>query len=258
MKDNVFLGYMTINGGDFKKLQVTDFNNINVFVGQNGSGKTFLLKSAWFTTYVLQAYKVLKQSSTGDINKEMLTMIDYLIPMTFEDSENMTYDWTIGDKNKTIYSMTVAIEDGKAKSFKVDEKTEFDASEVTVAKYATTNTRLMSDYERYLQTLKLMGGATKIFSSTKDMIEFGKWYKLYDIMMFEQIRRVMDSIEKGDEELMKTVNKTMAHLVEQGEPFKEGDTITVNDGIAYSGGKKIASLGNGHQALIMMYVFYMN
>tara|TARA_R110000772_G_scaffold5454_4_gene19488 strand:+ start:4003 stop:4779 length:777 start_codon:yes stop_codon:yes gene_type:complete len=249
------MGRMMIDGGDFHKLDI-EFNNLSVFVGQNGSGKSFVLKSAWLTGYVLQAWKLFLDGGAGDIRERMLQFITDLIPMTFDAPETMSYEWQISDKERDIYELTFKIVDGKCTEFEMGMFKEFNAKDITVVKYASSTTRLLTAYRSYQETLELIGG--NVFTDMEKLKKLGKFYKLYDIMMFENVSRVVKAIADCDKAVLESLEKTYKALNDMDEKVFGGKRVTVKDGIPYFGDKSVYILGNGEQAILMMYIFQLN
>ena len=61
-----------------------DFNKINIYVGQNGTGKTVLLKLAWFGTYIT-SNKILEERGFLPQNSIQEDFVNHTISKVFDE-----------------------------------------------------------------------------------------------------------------------------------------------------------------------------
>ncbi len=162
------------------KMPKMEFNNIALFVGTNGSGKSLILKLVWCAGMIGEAF----------ISSEVLTMpynpIDnaqYIFDKSFSNQNfNGKMNFIFEDKNN------IAIEMEKGKVIDVNISFAKDLVQSGPPIFMSTETRTFDDITRYLQVRKMIGITGQIDASNASLFEkILDMYKLYDAMFIERL-----------------------------------------------------------------------
>jgi hypothetical protein len=257
-------GSFHIKAHDFDMdIKEMDFQNLNIFVGANGSGKTFIFKFLWFAAYMAQVYKVNLFFFPEDHEKRFAETLQKIFDYTFISTEDITgrIEVSTSDDN---FVFAVAFKSGKLDHFnvQVDDIEQFKVSSVQRVTFASKETRSFEDYERYLKTKKMLG-FDKI-ENISDMDELGKlceFYRLYDVLAFEhvgvQLKRF--SNPENAEPFMEKLALVKELMVAEESRMKEWNGFEIKEDVPYltfSSGesRKISTISSGVQSMIMMLV----
>jgi len=174
-----------------------EFNKLNVFVGQNGAGKTMIFKAAWFMSFTLQLYKTMQLLNIPNIDAEFRKEANIVFDMTWTSSEKVSGAIMIEDKNAEIFGYSAIIVDGKVDSFNINvlDIDKFAVGEVQQVSYNTKDARTFTQYEQYLKLKKRFG--IDSFGSVGELEEFKDFYRLYDILWFEKVKANIDTHVAG-------------------------------------------------------------
>ncbi len=178
-----------------------ELNKLNVMVGANGAGKTFLMKFAWFTSYALQMYKAALLFGGDKAEDEFAKNFNKLFKWTFDRSEEISGIAEVVDKKRTV-SFQVHFKAGELDFFNMDvgDKDKFKATDITNVQYNSKTARLFESLHQYLRLKKKF----KIESLAQDgaMDEICEFYKIYDVIWFENVIRKMKRLsEEGINEV---------------------------------------------------------
>lgn len=154
---------------NFGKIQM---NQLNLYVGQNGSGKSLILKNQWLLGMIAQYYIVSLTNNNVNIEKE----ISYLFDKTF-DANNFTGE-IIGEFDNLYLSFKM--DNGKCISFNANTNKELELGNPPI--FMSKDMRTISDMVKYLKTKKML----KINSMTQEGIDkILEMYKIYDYAFAE-------------------------------------------------------------------------
>jgi hypothetical protein len=241
-----------------------EFNQINIFTGTNGSGKSFIFKSAWFASTVLNIYKTMMLVQMPDLDDIFEREVNLIFDLTFHRHEELDGVMQITDKEAEIFVFTLAFNEGKLDHFQLEvlDIEKFKVGDIQSVKYNSKEARTFEMYDKYLKTKELLGVTT--MHSNADFKKLGEWYRLYDMMWFEQMKSTIDSFEKHPEKLdifyALLEQSGASSLAKEIDPFKEGHRIVAKDGYLYdrtpNGDLRTFSLlSSGEQAILMMILF---
>ena len=161
-----------------------DFNKINIYVGQNGTGKTVLLKLAWFGTYIT-SNKILEERGLIPQNSIQEDFINHTITKVFDEVDfNGRMIFTFEDDLIT----TMVFEKGICIDVTFSNLTE--KSKVINILFISKELRLFTELVRYLKLRKRINGINKIISPTA-FEEILEDYKIYDALVAEKLINVL-------------------------------------------------------------------
>ena len=157
------------------KVEKMELNAICILVGQNGTGKTLVLKLNWIMSTIINGF-ILNRS----VN--YLPMAQSLFDNSFDDND---FTGSIISEYKNS-SVSITIDKGKIKNidFIVDEEVDTP----TPAYFMSKETRLFSDIIRYMKTKKMMGITGGIDKFTEQNVkDLCTLFKMYDITLIESM-----------------------------------------------------------------------
>lgn len=221
-----------------------DFNKINIYVGQNGTGKTVLLKLAWFGTYIT-SNKILEERGLIPQNSIQEDFINHTITKVFDEVDfNGRMIFTFGDDLIT----TMVFEKGICIDVTFSNLTE--KSKVINILFMSKELRLFTELVRYLKLRKRINGINKIISPTA-FEEILDDYKIYDALAVEHL------LQNLPLEFSEMISKV---LVENYDFKKNPTRLEVNLEtcsflLEYSDNttENVLKLGAGHQSILNMF-----
>lgn len=214
--------------------------SINIFVGKNGSGKSFTMKLAWFLGHIMYSDALIKLEKAPSINNK--DNVDYTLKFTFEEIETFTGTiegfWSCGSELKIVLDKGVCKE--------CDIKSEI--TEPVQPLYLSTKTRLFSDLDQYMSLRKRLAKDGELTpDSLRELLED---YKLPDLLYLEKRFNQLSSGLKVSEELCERLKKDFDFEFSAKMLYIEDNKSRL---ATEEKDIKLSSLGNGHQALINMY-----
>ena len=220
------------------------FNKINTYVGKNGTGKTVLLKLAWFGTYIT-SNKILEERGFLPQNSIQEDFVNHTISKVFEEVDfngKMVFNF---ENNLTT---TVIFEKGICIDITYSNLTK--ENKVTNILFMSKELRLFTELVRYLKLRKRVNGTERIVSPTA-FEEILNDYKIYDALLVEQLLQnlPLEFSEEVSEVLVKNYDFKNA-------PTKlEVDLETCKFLLEYSDGtvENVLKLGAGHQSILNMF-----
>ena len=162
-----------------------DFNKINIYIGHNGTGKTVLLKLAWFGTYIT-SNKILEARGFLPQNSIQEDFVNHTISKVFEDVDfngKMVFNF---ENNLTT---TLIFEKGICIDITFSNLTK--ENKVTNILFMSKELRLFTELVRYLKLRKRVNGTERIMSPTA-FEEILDDYKIY-----HQIKEKLESTLKS-------------------------------------------------------------
>jgi len=173
----------------FEFPEIDTMGRLNVLAGVNGSGKTLYMTMVWYTAYVLTNYRIHFLMNPTEIDKTMQYEIPLITKATFgKDSvykckvdisgfQGCDYKFGFKYKNEELKDFYLEIEDPEAF---------ISGGGVAIPQFNSKNARLISDYERYLDLLDMLG--LPMIQNHEQALKLVKQFKLFDIVWFESLR----------------------------------------------------------------------
>ena len=241
-----------------------EFSKLNIFAGMNGVGKTFIFKTAWFASNALNIYKALSMMGAPKLDEIFEEEVNRLFRLTFHEHEKLSGTMQISDKESEIFTFTIAFNEGTLDHFQLDirDMKRFEVGDIQKIKYNSREARTFEAYNRYFKTKKMLGIDAP--QSNDDFEKLGEWYRLYDMMWFEEMYQIIKRYEENPEalEAFYTLLTQIGtkDLVEEISPFREGHKLVAKEGILYDRQpdgnlKDLATLSSGEQSILMMLLF---
>ena len=221
-----------------------DFNKINIYVGQNGTGKTVLLKLAWFGTYIT-SNKILEERGFLPQNSIQEDFVNHTISKVFEEVDfngKMVFNFENNLTTTLIFEKGICIDITYSNLTKENK--------VTNILFMSKELRLFTELVRYLKLRKRVNGTERIMSPTA-FEEILDDYKIYDALAVEHL------LQNLPLEFSETISKV---LVENYD-FKKNptrlqvDLETCSFLLEYSDNtiENVLRLGAGHQSILNMF-----
>ena len=221
-----------------------DFNKINIYVGQNGTGKTVLLKLAWLGTYIT-SNKILEERGFLPQNSIQEDFVNHTISKVFEEVDfngKMVFNF---ENNLTT---TVIFEKGICIDITFSNLTK--ENRVTNILFMSKELRLFTELVRYLKLRKRVNGTERIMSPDA-FEEILNDYKIYDALVVEQL------LQNLPLEFSEEVSKVLVENYDfKNDPTKlEVDLETCKFLLEYSNGtvENVLKLGAGHQSILNIF-----
>ena len=220
------------------------FNKINTYVGKNGTGKTVLLKLAWFGTYIT-SNKILEERGFLPQNSIQEDFVNHTISKVFEEVDfngKMVFNF---ENNLTT---TVIFEKGICIDITFSNLTK--ENKVTNILFMSKELRLFTELVRYLKLRKRVNGTERIMSPAA-FEEILNDYKIYDALAVEHL------LQNLPLEFSEMISKV---LVENYDFKKNPTRLEVNLEtcsflLEYSDNtiENVLRLGAGHQSILNMF-----
>lgn len=221
-----------------------DFNKINIYVGQNGTGKTVLLKLAWFGTYIT-SNKILEERGFLPQNSIQEDFVNHTISKVFEDVDfngKMVFNF---ENNLTT---TVIFEKGICIDITFSNLTK--ENKVTNILFMSKELRLFTELVRYLKLRKRVNGTERIMSPDA-FEEILNDYKIYDALPVEHL------LQNLPLEFSEEVSKVLVENYDfKKNPTRlEVDLETCSFLLEYSDNttENVLKLSAGHQSILNMF-----
>lgn len=212
-------------GIEMEKMKI-DLKDLNILIGQNGIGKSLVMKITW----VLNTISQLIAMKQPNIEAQTQYILDHSIPDNGMLG-NMSIEYTTGA------TVTVNLLEGKINGvhWVGFEK----INEPTPVIYMSTEMRLFTSIKQYLALRKVLG-----------VEKMAEHYKLYDIIYVERL------IQKAPMSITGVSARSMLQMVNEGsnnELEKVEFSETDFTGVWKDGSRKpLSQLGSGEQAVINM------
>ncbi len=243
--------------------QKIKFSNLNLFIGKNATGKSLLFKTAWFISTALNIYKLLFLARLENADQQFEQEINNIFDLTFHQSEQLSGSIRISDTSGGIYIFDITMQDGKLDHFNIEIKDpkKFKEGEIQNVRFNSKEARTFDQYEKYIRIKKMLGLNELI--AQEDFQKLGEFYRLYDIMWFEDILKRIHVFEEEPQKLQKilsAIRLVAQELVGEVRGFKPTENLVAKDDFLYVEDQNqqltnIASLSSGEQAILMMILF---
>ena len=221
-----------------------DFNKINTYVGKNGTGKTVLLKLAWFGTYIT-SNKILEERGFLPQNSIQEDFVNHTISKVFEDVDfngKMVFNFENNLTTTLIFEKGICIDITYSNLTKENK--------VTNILFMSKELRLFTELVRYLKLRKRVNGTERIMSPDA-FEEILNDYKIYDALAVEHL------LQNLPLEFSEEVSKVLVENYDfKKNPTRlEVDLETCNFLLEYSDNttENVLKLGAGHQSILNMF-----
>ena len=221
-----------------------DFNKINTYVGKNGTGKTVLLKLAWFGTYIT-SNKILEERGFLPQNSIQEDFVNHTISKVFDEVDfngKMVFTFENNLTTTLIFEKGICIDITYSNLTKENK--------VTNILFMSKELRLFTELVRYLKLRKRVNGTERIMSPDA-FEEILNDYKIYDALAVEHL------LQNLPLEFSEEVSKV---LVENYDFKKNPTRLEVNLEtcsflLEYSDNttENVLKLGAGHQSILNMF-----
>lgn len=151
-----------------------EYNKLNIFVGTNGSGKSFINKLVWFlSTVTIYNSEIKKDPKFNNPN-----YAQFVLDNTFDDTKSITGNCTISfESGSETY---IKIDKGEVIDFKVSIID--NGKKEGLPKYLSTSIRTFDDIKRYLLIRDTLDTLNE--DLMKKMLKF---YKIYECFTIESL-----------------------------------------------------------------------
>ena len=175
-----------------------DFNQLSIFVGKNGSGKSLIMKLNWCFSMIANYY------ASG---KLFNLIIDYKKQFQFIMDKSFDEQNFDGKIEVFFENANVVAEFKEGKVTYVDFNSDESVTPNKFPVYMSVNTRLFSSFISYMQIKKTMGitNTFQIFTE-QELLKLTNIYKLYDLLFIEQMLIGMNGFTLTPE-MKKTFNE---------------------------------------------------
>ena len=221
-----------------------DFNKINIYVGQNGTGKTVLLKLAWFGTYIT-SNKILEERGFLPQNSIQEDFVNHTISKVFEEVDfngKMVFNFENNLTTTLIFEKGICIDITYSNLTKENK--------VTNILFMSKELRLFTELVRYLKLRKRVNGTERIMSPDA-FEEILNDYKIYDALAVEHL------LQNLPLEFSEEVSKVLVENYDfKKNPTRlEVDLETCSFLLEYSDNttENVLKLGAGHQSILNMF-----
>jgi hypothetical protein len=221
------------------KIEEMGFKELNFFVGQNGAGKSFLLKQNFLMSYAIAGYYL---SLDQGIPTKIEDLLNFALQNTFSEPD---FNGTIEASYTNGIRLSYTMENGVVKeALLVENGKEITSADVPFVKFLSAEMRTFDDISRYLKLRKRVSGVEGI----PNMEELLKDYRLYDVLYLEGLINTCP---------IKFTDAAFANFdfpEEKTPVWLEVDLDKTDFYVTYKDGAKEATtrLGKGHQSLINM------
>lgn len=222
-----------------------DINSLNLFIGQNGTGKSFLLKIIWVFATHINNIAGSRQFSMPYVEDKSL---QELVNRSIKDNDitgNIRLDYNGGDYIDCDFV------GGIIKNYDCNVRKEIISQSQPI--YMSKDTRLVTDLTKYLAMKDMVG--MKTMSDFAEFEKINKIYPLFDIIFFEKQILTIENLTK---DRLDKLNLTIKSFDEKMEDFLDIKLDLLNSDVLFSTSsnpyKSLTTLGAGHQALFTMFL----
>ncbi len=227
------------------KMDVTDMEvkALNILIGANGTGKSLILKMTWCFSFIMQAAVHHKEAATKELAQ-------YVFDHSFASPD---FDGVIEAKFESGSLFSCDFKKGKVETLLI--MLGENVTEPTMVTFMSSNMRLFSSMERYLQLRKTLTGTPEVIQA-----QMAEHYPLYDVVYIERLIHKMPI--KIDAELkdrfaafdIKFYHGTNENPLELGVDLDKSQFYLTVEIDNRKERIPLSRFGSGHQALINMTI----
>lgn len=219
---------------DFKDITM---NQISIFIGANGTGKSLILQFTWAMSMITQM-KIMADLKSVQIREFSQFVMNTSFDNNFTGTVSVTYD-----SGATI---KLDLKEGKCETPEFTNIESID-KDVPTPIYMSTNVRTFDEIEKYLKIRFMYTKELSIDEST--LIKMSSIYKLYDVLACE--KRYNRAISGTD------IPNEMGEQLVKNYDFKKKPIKIIYDENFYliyedESREKLARMGKGHQSIVNM------
>jgi len=228
-----------------------EYQQLTLLCGTNGVGKSFSNKLTWamvfaFNTIIVQNVHNIKLNEAFSDED----LLQFVLDNTFDDQDfsgKVRYYSTDKILDVPHYIIEFTLTDGKVSDLIIDMPT--GAMPSGTPTYLSKETRQFAYLDRYVTMKDLLG--VKDLATFEDLAKLCEHFRIYDLFAMEGIIEKFPKVST----ILEMVNKTSPEMLEELdivsiECEKKGICYTNSDGAQ----KKVSTLGDGHQALLIMFI----
>lgn len=214
---------------------------LNILVGMNGTGKTFVMVCAWVMNYIMHTLVAKRNAGDNSITD------DNIGQFVIQYSLSPSLTGVIKARFESGSTLDVSVKDGKVLSVVPNMSDDIDQSAMPV--YMSSNFRTFSSMCTYLSVRKACGKT----AHTEIIQEMVNHFKLYDVMNMERL--ILRMPIKIDPAAMTALRDTGF-----GDNIKsidvDLDKCEFTAELHSTGVRRVIDrwYGSGHQALLNMFV----
>jgi len=227
------------------KVEIKDMREINLLVGENGSGKTLHLVMIWCINTLVDAKYRYKFKSEAAFKQMCENVFNYaFVDLKLEGSITAKYNEGL--------EFNIAFTEGKVISVTITKDNNVVVN--TQTQFLSKQTRTFLDINRYYSIKDTICPSDIRFSSfyepNPELSALLKMYRIYDIIFMERFKEVLKSRQDIDKDLL--TNFETANLKELKHIQYTGGKLT---GFKEDGSEiNLESLGAGEQSILVMYL----
>jgi len=217
---------------------------ISVISGENNAGKSLLVKTHWYSKYILNVYRVILSLKMSP-DKEIKEYVKESIKWVFSESDQLNGFILIQDN---IYNFRITFIDGLLDDFNLEihDIPKFISNPVPISHYCASSARSFTSLNQYASTKNALG--LKDMTGTVDELnKICLIFKLYDVMWFEHIFNIIKNMNDPQKKILidslDKINLEVDELIIKNNMLflRQGDDI-----------KSVSSYSEGVQSIMML------
>lgn len=220
-----------------------DLNSVNLLVGANGTGKTFILVLTWLFSSIMQAAVGIFINKWPAFNRCINEFAEKVVKKSIEDSE---ITGTVKCTYESGAWLEIVFENGQVQKLSVDNFQ--DIEQPTNVCFMSTNIRTFDSIQQYLKIRKKLSDAGKDIEQICE--EMSNIYKLYDVIYIERLLANMPLLIPQDliENLKNFIKDFNVSSIEYDEDKCNFIAKTTE------GNRYLTSYSKGEQSMINMII----
>jgi len=232
----------TLNNMNFKNLEV---RMLSLYVGANGTGKTFILILNWIGALIAAVYAHLNNNNVP--KKIYEDLLQFVLDNSFSKND-FTGETEILFDNLTV---TFALDNGKVTSLDFQHSKKVNVA--AIPQFLSTNTRLFDDVVKYIRFKHALGIKGNLNISTEeDIRKLSGIYKIFDVLFMETLILKLSTGLVLQEEISDIIFKqTSKKIVSMLYDADKMDIFYTDDKKVT---KSVLTLGAGEQSYINMII----
>ena len=240
-------------------------NKLNILTGMNNSGKSLIMKIAWYSAFVLQHLYIFLTTHSMEKAKELLKkQAQFYFPLTFTQPEDFNGFFEI--KAEGDYAFRMQFERGELIWLEIDvlRPGAFSMNEIQSIQFASKNSRSFISYKQYLKLSKTFNFAlpaikTESATDLEPIKQLADFFPLYDIVWFENVKKILKTYSED----FSQINPLILERYTEDLFTENGEIVSLyldeegNPGFEFATGeyRLLESLGSGTQSMLMMTLF---
>jgi len=258
-------GLLKLDGQKLPIPKMQNIQQIGVIIGNNGVGKTLLLKTMWFISYCLYTSRMIRLMLPQKADIAIKYDLERVFQLTFNNDDDISCDITASYWMDTNVVFLLVIENGVLINWNLDieDIPAYVKSESSAPIYLSNNAKSFKEYDKYNKLLARFD--IPRLRGTDDAMVIKDFYPMYDMLSFETIYRRMSTVSwlARFNDLFVKKEDNMVLAVTDSPEFRGFQEFVVQDDklyIKYTNGsiKKCSSLSQGTQSLLITVIITMD